>query len=211
MGVPRTLAAVSLGASGTPGPRIPAYTGTPIGSASFSITKGIASVVLGSALPANGFNGPNGPNNQNGTTGAKLDIQAKWPAANGQQVTLWGFTTATYFNGLTVTVLDNDGANTFRFYFNHADVASTADTTGFAAPIPVEHYRTVRIEVDQAIGTDIVYVGDFAVSASRYVAALSLAGQISIDIASENIPADRIFLWASNTSTTDSVHVSLIY
>jgi hypothetical protein len=132
---------------------------------------------------------------------------------------------ATYFNGLTVTVLDNNPtAGSFRFYFTHADVASTADTGNTAADISAwnsgassgsepgiaggEHFRVVRIEVDQANGTDFVYVGDLNVSTTRYAAALSLAGQLAIEVASENIPGDRIFM--VSTTDTDKVHVSLI-
>ena len=147
---------------------------------------------------------------QNATTGSKFDIQGNWPAPNGQQVTLWGFTTATYFNAKVVSVLDCDPvAGAFRFYFAHADVTSTADTTGRAAASPFQHYRVVRLECSQSLGTDIIYVGDLNVSSTRYFAALSLAGQFSIEVAGENIPADRI--WITGTGPTDSVQVSLLY
>jgi hypothetical protein len=167
----------------------------------------------GSKFPTNGYNGPNGYPSANGTTDSKFDIQGKWPAANGQQVTLWAFSTATYFNGKVVTVLDNNpgingGAGSFRFYFNHANVASTADA-GNTAPSPFQRYRAVRLECGQGNGTDIVYVGDLNVSSTRYVAALTLTGQLSVEIAGDNIPVDRVMI--DGTSSADKVQVSLIY
>lgn len=200
MGVPRTLGAATV-VAGTPVPVLftaAGYTGTVIAASTFSIKNGIATIVLSTALPSNGYNGPN------------QAIQG-YPAnpANGQQVTLWGFTTATYFNGLIVSVIGNDPvAKSFSFYFNHANVGSTSDA-GKTAPSPFQRYRAVRLECSQSLGTDLVYVGDFKVSSTRYVAALSLAGQLSIEIASENIPVDRIFIDGSNNG--DSVQVSLIY
>ena len=224
MGVPRTLGATSV----TPGQPVPAVLaaagyaafGTVISAASFSITNGIATVVLssasetGSQFPTNGYNGPNGFPSQNVTTRSKFDIQGKWPAANGQQVTLWAFSTATYFNGKTISVLDNipsanGNAGSFRFYFAHENVSSTADA-GNTAPSPFQHYRALRLECSQTMGAgDFIYVGDLNVSSTRYVAALSLAGQLSVEIAGENIPTDRVFI--DGTTTADSVQVSLIY
>lgn len=217
MGVPRTIGAVVV-TTGTP---TPVYHGTIINAISFSILNGIATIVLGAGnLPQTGYNGPNGFPVPNLGTGSQFDIHGGINAsrggaaqgggpASGQQVTLWGFTTATYFNGKVVSVIDCNPANgSFRFYFAHADVGSTADA-GHTAASPFQHYRAVRIECSQTNGTDFVYVGDLNVSSTRYVAALSLAGQASIEIASENIPADRIFI--DGTSSTDSVQVSLIY
>lgn len=206
MGVPRTLGAVAV-VAGTP---TPVFTGAVIAAISFSIKNGIATVVLGAAnLPKNGYNGPNGYPQQNGTTGSRLDIQGKWPPANGQQVSLWGFTTATYFNGVVVSVINCDpNSGSFSFYFNHADVLSTSDA-GNTAAIPVQRYRAVRLECSQSNSTDFVYVGDGKVSSTQYVAALSLAGQLSVEIASENIPAERVFIDGSNTG--DKVQVSLVY
>ena len=222
MGVPRTLAATTVGSSSSP---VPAYSGTIIAAQSFFILNNIATIILGSGnLPKNGYNGPNGyPNMEPTQPNGHFDIYGGITGgtagnagpAGGQQVTLWGFTTATYFNGCTVTVLDCDPSNgSFRFYFTHANVGSpsspTSDT-GHTAACPFQHYRVVRIECDQANGTDIVYVGDLNVSTTRYVAALSLAGQLAIEIASENIPADRIWMVAPNSSATDVVHISLLY
>ena len=233
MGAIRTLG-LATAVKGTPTPAVLAaayYTssnlatpGVVIGAASFYILNGIATIVLGSTLPAIGYNGPNGyPNMEPTQPNGHFDIYGGITGgtagnagpAGGQQVTLWGFTTATYFNGCTVTVLDCDPSNgSFRFYFTHANVGSpsspTSDT-GHTAACPFQHYRVVRIECDQANGTDIVYVGDLNVSTTRYVAALSLAGQLAIEIASDNIPADRIWMVATNSSATDVVHVSLIY
>lgn len=211
MGMPRTIGTVSS----VNGALVPVFTGPVTAAVSFSITNGIATIVLGAgALPTVGYNGPNGypPSNN-----SKFDIyggingQSSGGPAGGQQVTLWGFTTATYFNGTTVTVLDNDPvAGSFRFRFNHANVGSTNDA-GNTAPIPVQRYRAVRIECAQNLGTDLVYVGDLNLSATRYVAALSLAGQLAIEITGDNIPADRIFIKGSNGAGTDSVVVSVIY
>jgi hypothetical protein len=196
MGIPRTIGAV-LAVAGTP---TPVYTGTPQAVASFSIKKGIATVVLQAALPDNGFTGPNDT------------LQPCLTPANGQQVTLWAFGTATYFNGKVVSVIShNRQAQSFSFYFNHADVASTADTTGKAAASPFQHYRAVRIECGAGLASDIIYVGDLNVSSTRYMAALSLTGQLSIEIASENIPADRIFIDTNGTGSGDTVQVTLIY
>lgn len=213
MGVPRTLGAVLVGAL----PPTPVYTGPVIAAVSFSILSGIATIVLGAGnLPLTGYNGPNGYPQQS-TNGSEFDIHGGINRANagsggpagGQQVTLWGFTTATYFNGKVVSVIDCNPQNgSFRFYFAHANVASTADT-GNTAASPFQHYRVVRLECSQSLGTDIIYVGDLNVSSTRYFAALSLAGQFSIEVASENIPADRI--WITGTGPTDSVQVSLIY
>jgi len=217
MGVPRTLGATTV-APGTPTPAVLAaagYTPAPIAAASFSILNGIATIVLGTTLPKNGYNGPNGYppsadihggiNSQFGPGGAG---QGAGPAG-GQQVTLWGFATGTYFNGKKVTVIDNNPANnSFRFYFAHANVGSVSDT-GLTATSPFQHYRAVRLECSQSNGADFVYVGDLNVSSSRYVAALSLTGQLSIEIASENIPPEGIFI--DGTSGSDSVQVSLIY
>lgn len=208
MGVPRTLGTVSSVNSQV----VPVYTGKVTAAISFSILNNIATIVLGKAnFPTNGYNGPNGYPGLSGTPDIHGGIA--WPGdpAGGQQVTLWGFATATYFNAKTVTVLDCDPvAGSFRFRFTHANVASTADT-GSTAIAPTEHFRVVRIECAQTLGTDLVYVGDLNVSTTQYVTALSLTGQLAIEIASDNIPADRIFILGSNGAGTDSVVVSVIY
>lgn len=218
MGVPRTLGLLAVGTN----PPVPVFTGPVTAAVSFSILSGIATIVLGAGnLPANGYNGPAGFPTQNATTGSKFDIyggvsgqnntggaNSGGNAAGGQQITLWNFTTATYFNGRTITVLDNNPANgSFRFYFNHANVANTADA-GNTAPIPFQAYRVVRLEC-AAGNTGIIYVGDFQVSSTRYFAALALTGQFSIEVASENIRADR--LWITGSVAADAVAVSTIY
>ena len=200
MGQIRTLGSV-LAVKGTP---TPVFSGTPLAIASYWIANGIATVTLTPAIPANGFNGPN-----NAIAGNPNS------PAGGQQVTLWGLTTGTYFNGKKVTVIRNNGAHSFSFYTTHADVASAgspqADTTGFAAASPFQHYRAVRIECGQGLGTDLIYVGDLNVSSTRYVACLSLAGQLVTEIASENIPADGIFIDTSGSGAGDVVMCTLIY
>jgi hypothetical protein len=232
MGTVRTFGAATV-VAGQPTPAVLAaayYTsanlatpGVVIPAVSFSITKGIATIVMGS-LPKTGYNGPNGyipvptaspasaTQSVNQVTGQPFDIfggTAPGPSGKGQQVTLWGFTTATYFNGKRVTVIDNNPATlSWRFYFNHADVASTSDA-GKTAPSPAQHYRAIRLECGQGNGTDFVYVGDLNVSSTQYMAALSLAGQLSIEIASENIPPESIFI--DGTSSSDTVQVSCVY
>src|ERR1019366_5420185 len=57
MGIPRTWGAVAVGSL----PPTPVVSGTVIAAVSFSILKGIVTVVLGPGnLPTNGYNGPNG-------------------------------------------------------------------------------------------------------------------------------------------------------
>lgn len=211
MGTIRTIGAVQATSAGP----TPVYTGTKITAASFSITNNIATIVLGSAIPQDGYNGPNGFPAQNGTTGSAFDIHggvAPGIQGGGQQVTLWGFTTATYFNGKTVTVLDNNpAANSFRFYFTHANVASTNDT-GNTAAAPKEQYRAVRLEIGQAAGTDLIYVGDLNVTSSQYMTALSLSSNPSVTISSDNIRADRIMITTNGSvPANDTVQVTLIY
>lgn len=225
MGVPRTLGSTSA-VPGTPVPALLAaagYSGVVLSTATFSIaTGGLATLVLssaseaGSKFPTNGFNGPNGYPSQNGTTGSEFNIQGKWPAANGQQITMWGFTgSATVVNGKTVSVVQNNpqangGAGSVSFYFGTTYLAATSQSAGLVAPSPFQHYRAIRLECSQSMGSsDFIYVGDLNVSSTRYVAALSLAGQLSVEVAGENIPADRVFL--DGTSSADSVQVSLIY
>jgi len=232
MGAIRTLG-LATAVKGTPTPAVQAaayYTssnlatpGVVVTAASFSITKGIATIVLGSTLPTNGYNGPNGyipvptftpasaTQEFNKQTGQPLNIQGNFPAPNGQKVILWGFTTATYFNGVVVTVLDNNPANnSFRFYFKNPDVASTSDA-GKTAPTPFQHYRAIRLECSQSLSTDLIYVGDGNVSSTQYMACLSLAGQLSIELASENIPPEGIWIDTSGTASTDQCLVTLIY
>lgn len=223
MGTPRTIGAVTISSSPIPAMLAAAgYTGTVLAAASFTITNGIATIFLGSTLPTDGYNGPNGYPTANGTTGSKFDIYGGVSgynnaggnnqggnAAGGQQVCLWGFATAMYFNGCTITVLDCDpSTNSFRFYFAHANVANTSDT-GNTAPTPKQSYRAIRIECSQTIGTDFIYVGDLNVSSTRYITALSLAGQVAVEISSDNLRADRVML--ASTATSDTAQVSLIY
>jgi len=238
MGQIRTLGACSaVSTSNQPTPVVLAaayYTNTAlatpgvvIAASTFSISKNIATIFLGTTLPTNGFNGPNGfiptpvavaasaTQEFNSLSGQPFDIHggtAPGISGQGQQVTLWGFTTATYFNGKRVSVIDNNPAlNSFRFYFTHADVSATADA-GKTAPSPFQHYRAIRLECSQSLGTDLIYVGDLNVSSTQYMAALSLTGQLSIEIASENIPPEGIFIATNGASTAnDAVQVTCIY
>ena len=188
--------------------------GVVIAAVSFSVSKGIATVVLNTTtFPKTGYCGPNGFPTSNLTTGSKFDIYGGISAvpAGGQLVTLWGFSTATYFNGKRVTVIDcNPAAKSFRFYFNHADVSSTADA-GNTAPSPQQHYRAIRLECSQALGTDLIYVGDSNVSSTQYMTVLSLAGEPSIEIVGENIPPESLWIDTNGTSGNDQCLVSLIY
>ena len=187
----RTIAAVTLTA-GTP---TPVYTGTVTAAASFSITNNVATIILGSALPAVGYN----PGSYQGSG---------FPVG-GDQVTLWAFTTATYFNGKTVTVIANNPvAKSFSFAFTHANVGSTADT-GNTAVAPTEQYRSVRLEVDQSAGAGKIFVGDLNVSSSQYAECLSLTAQIAAVIASGTVPPERIM--CDTSVSTTKVQVSLMY
>ena len=207
MGAIRTLG-LATASPGTPTPAVLAaayYTSANLAvpgvvktAATFSITNNIATVTFSTALPTNGFNGPN------------QSIQGNFPAPNGQKVVLWGFTTATYFNGKVVNVIANPNPKSFSFYITNANVASTADT-GNAAPAPAEHYRAIRLECSQALSTDLIYVGDSNVSSTQYMACLSLAGQLSIEIASDNIPPEGIWIDTNGAGTIDKVMVTLIY
>ena len=187
----RVLSAVSLTA-GTP---TPVVTGTVTAAVSFSITGNIATIVMGS-FPTFGYNPPSYFSPNGG------------PPAGGDQVTLWGFTTATYFNGKTVSVISNNpAANSFSFNFTHANVGSTGDAGNTA--IAPKQYRSVRLETDQAAGAGKIYVGDLNVSSTQYAETLSLTGQIAVTISSGTIAADRIFCDTSATGT--KVQVSLQY
>jgi len=219
MGSIRTLG-LATAVTGTPTPAVLAaayYTssnlatpGVVIAAVSFSIKNNIATIVMGS-LPTNGYNGPNGYPTANATTGSRFDLQSVSPAANGQKVVLWGFSTATYFNGKVVTVRDCDPSTlSFSFYFKHADVNSTNDT-GNTAPAPAQHYRAIRLECGQSLSTDLIYVGDGNVSSTQYMACLSLAGQLAIEIASDNIPPEGIWIDTSGSSSNDRVMVTVIY
>ena len=181
----RVIGAVTATA-GTP---TPIYTGTVTPAVSFAITGGIATIVLNAAtFPATGYSG-----------GSQNPVN--WPGAGGQQVILWGFSTATYFNGKIVTVIDNNPSLvSFRFYFANADVVSTADA-GNTAPAPISNYRGVHLELVPLSGTSQVYVGDANVSSTNYYRALGNGGNTFIDIQQHMIPAERIFIDATVTGT----------
>ena len=165
--------------SATAGTPTPVFTGPAanlLTVTGFSILSGIATVLV-----ANAYN----PN----------DI-----------VGLYGFSTATYFNGVPVTVLDCTAAQ-FRFYFNNADVSYTADAGKCFIQPPT--YRAVRLELTAAASTHTVYVGDGMVSSTKYVTALTLTKLPFVEIDGNAIPAGRIHIDTDSTST--AVMVSLIY
>ena len=118
MGMIRPIGAVAATA-GTPTPVFTGPAANLLTATSFSILKGIATIVV-----ANSY-----------------DSRPWTPYGVGSLVGLYGFTTATYFNGVPVRVLDSDGAK-FRFYFANDDVANTSDA-GFCflrAPDLPNHY-----------------------------------------------------------------------
>jgi hypothetical protein len=218
LGVPRTLPAVTVGTS-----LVPAVSGPIIVATGYSVLNNIVTVYLGAGnLPPVGYNGPDGFRNFE-ANGGRQDLYGN-NRGQGQQVALWGWTTATFLNGLVITVLDHDLLNgSFRFYYTTANAAYTADAGNTAADTSVwnggasasqpgiaggEHFRVVRIELDASAGGNIVYVGDQNVSSSRYFEALSLTGQVAIEVASQNIPGSRIWLVASASTV---VHISLIF
>jgi hypothetical protein len=180
--IPQTIAAVSATA-GTP---TPIYSGTPVAAVSFSILNGVATIVMAS-LPNIGYN-------------------------KSQQVTLWGFTTATYFNGLTVTsVANNPAALSFSFATTHANVTSTADA-GNTAPDPAQKFRGVRIEPDKGNAASYIYVGDGNVSVTRYTTQLLWVSGAQNNIwfggpenAAQNVDASRIFIDTSSTGSKAQV------
>jgi hypothetical protein len=223
MGLPKSLGAVA-GVAGTPIPVLFAAANSPF--TSYSITNvawnkqlGICTITISGTFPQNGFNGPNGVQPQPPSTSQNPEppVFNLGQTANGQQFTVWGCTGGTsqntLLNGKKITVLSSDPIKqTISFYFSAFAATATfsvAESAGKAAPSPFQRYRAVRIEVSQGNGTDFIYVGDSNVSSTRYVAALSLGGQSSFEVAGENIPADGIFI--DCTSNGDSAKVSLVY
>jgi len=186
MSIPKTIPAV-VTTAGTP---TPIFTGAVISAVSYVILNGLATITLSSAFPSNGFN-------------------------LGQQVTLWGFTTGTYFNGTVVTVTANNPAlNTFSFATTHSNVTSTNDA-GKTAPAPIQKYRAVRIEADFNNSTNALYIGDGSVSTTQYTAQLLYdSQQQSIwfggqEILAQNVDASRIFV--TSTTTGAKAQVTLFY
>ena len=124
MSMIRTLGA-NPGAVATAGTRVPCWSGPSanlLTASTFSIVNGQAIVVV-----ANTFN-------------------------SGDQVTMYGFSTATYFNGVTVQVQSANAAQ-FTFPTTHSNVGSTSDA-GKVFPNPPERFRAIRIEIDQSASTN---------------------------------------------------------
>ena len=186
MSVPQTLPAVSATA-GTP---TPVYTGAVTAASSFVIKGGLATITLNASTLPFGYE-------------------------TGKAITLWGFTTATYFNGLTVNVVSNNTSNkSFSFKTTHADVSSTSDA-GNTAISPTERFRGVRLEADKGNGTNAIYVGDGSVSASRYTTQLMYNSWSMYiwyggdDVAAQDLDVSRI--WVDTDSTGTKVQVSLVH
>ncbi len=183
MGLLRPVGSVAATA-GTPTPVYIGPSANLLTATSFSILKGIATIVVAN----------------------KYDSNPWTPYSVGSLVGLYGYTTATYFNGVPVRVLDATAAK-FRFYFNHADVANTSDA-GFCFIMPPS-YRTVRLEIQANAGAGIIYVGDGMVSATNYITALSLTGRPWFELDGDAIPAGRVHI-DTDTSTT-AVQTSVTY
>lgn len=81
--------------------------------------------------------------------------------------------------------------------------AVTVATAGVKVPLlasnpsPQDLYHTVRVEIDQSAGANKIYVGDLNVSATRYIACLTLTGQMSVTLQGYNLDPAVIFLDAS--------------
>lgn len=175
MGMMRPVGQATATAS-TPTPVFTGPSANLLTATSFSILKGIATIVLSNTYIAN-------------------DI-----------VGLYGFSTATYFNGVPVTVLDSS-ATQFRFYFNHADVASTSDAGScFIQP---QTYRAVKVEIAEDASTSKIYVGDGGVTTTKYFEVLSLTNKPFIELDGDSIPAGRVHITTDNTGT--KAQISLIY
>lgn len=189
-----TVGSVTLTA-GTP---TPIYTG----AANNVLTAASFSIVAGGGVSYNG----------NAALIAKIVLSSTLPTTGyepGKQVSLYGFTTATYFNGLKVTVVSNNVIeNSFTFSTTHAAVGSTSDAGSVFAQ-PVERFRVARVECAQTNSTNLVYVGDQFVSSTRYAAALLLTGQISYVDSGDNIDASTI--WLDTNTTGSKVEVTLVY
>lgn len=186
MSIPQTIPAVAATA-GTP---TPVYTGAITAASTFIISKGVATITLNAASVPVGYH-------------------------LGKQVTLWGFTTATYFNGEAVTVTSvNPALVQFTFNTTHSDVTLTSDA-GNTAPAPIQKFRAVRVEADKGNTTHAIYVGDGSTSASRYTAELKYAGNQQFiwfggdNVEGANIDASRIFI--DTDSTGAKAQITLFY
>lgn len=183
MGLLRPVGQVAATA-GTPTPVFTGPSSNLLTASTFSITRGIATVVVDNSYDSNPWT----------------------PYSVGSLVGLYGFTTATYFNGVPVRVLDAT-PHQFRFYFAHANVNSTSDA-GKCFVMP-QTYRTVRLVIAEDAGSGKIYVGDGTVSATNYDEVLSLTGKTFFELDGDAIPAGRVHI-DTDTSTT-KVQVSLAY
>lgn len=183
------------------------YKGTNFAVTAYSFANGIGTLTISGTFPQNGFQ----PGSNN--------LQGSPTRQGGQQVVLWGFADSVHseaLNGKTVTVIANNPAlGIFSFYFAGQDGYSGSESAALAAPRSLNPglngVRAVRIECGQGLSTDILYVGDLNLSSTQYLAALSLAGQLVVEIAGENIPADQIFILSSASNAGDTAQCTLLY
>ena len=182
-----------------------AGTGHKFAVTAYAFAAGIGTLTV-TSMPTDGAGFQPGPN----------ALQGSPTRQGGQQVVLWGFGTATWLNGKTVTVIANNPAlNQFSFYFSGQDGNSGTLTTAYAAPRSLNPglngVRAVRIECGQGLSTDLLYVGDLNLSSTQYMACLSLAGQLVVEIVGENIPSDEIFILSSASNAGDTAQIVCIY
>ena len=180
------------------------YKGTNYSVTAYSLVKGIMTLTISGTWPTgNGFEPGNNA------------IQGSPTRQGGQKVVLWGFANANYLNGVTVTVIANNPTlKQFSFYFNHADDSNTESTAKRRHRLlnpGLNGVRAVRIECGQGLSTDLLYVGDFKLTTTQYMACLSLAGQLVVEVVGENIPADQIFILSSASNSGDTAQITLIY
>lgn len=183
MGMTKNLGAAAV-TSGTPTPVLFAAASSPF------TTYSITSMALA-----------------NGTLTFTITGTLPVQVGTNKQIVLWGLSVYTDLNGKKVQAVIGPNGNTFAVPYNGSHSGTDTGECGLA---PFQHYRAIRLECGQTNGADFVYVGNNNVSSSQYVAALSLSGQLNIEIACDNIPAECICI-DGTTTTTDTVQVSLIY
>lgn len=118
----------------------------------------------------------------------------------GQQIGFFGVGTNTFLNGAIVTVTRVVSATSFEAIYGHANVALAGDT-GTAFAQLSQRYRVVRFEIDQSAAGAKIFIGDFNVSSTQYVACISLSGQLAYEFSGEAIDPSRIFLDTSASGT----------
>lgn len=193
MSVVRTLPTVTVATAGV---RVPVYSGPAsalLTATSFYILNGVAYINVANTFTPS-------------YTAAGVLVDS-----TPSQINMFGFTTATYFNGVVAQLL---GANPSQlwFAFNHANVGSAAAPTSDAGsifPTPRDQFQAVRIEVDKTAASGKIFVGDLNVSSTQYAAALSLTTQIAYVQSGNKVDAHRIFVDTDTNGT--KVQVSVTY